>query len=670
MARPAGIDFLTPVGAIPGFGDRRCEALAESDIRSVGDLLYYFPRRYIDRSTIVPLAQAHLHPGAVITVRGAVTRTRVEKGRRARMRALVDDGSGSIELLWFHGIPYVRAAIRTGMRLLATGRVTLYTGLQMVHPLTETLPEGRDRPDMPHLPQYRVTAAMKRAGLQQKGLVKAVAWSLKNVRQFPRVLPPAFEERNAFPPLELCLTQLHRPGDPAALEQYRRRIRYEDFYSIAVTLAWNRRAFRRPGRPMSAGDWPQRFERSLPFTLTAAQRGAVAVLHADAASPRRMHRLLQGDVGCGKTVTAFLACLPALREGYQVAWLAPTEMLAVQAHRQIGAWLAVFGIDAGLLTAAVAPERKRAVVSGLRDGSIKCVVGTHALLEPGVVFSRLGMIVIDEQHKFGANQRRVLQEKDPAADFLLMSATPIPQTLARTLYGDLDVVTVPAGPEGRKPVSTHLVPQSRRADMEAFVRREITDGGGRAYCIVPRVEPDDDEEAGLKDAETTFRRMRDGPFRGIACGFIHGQTAPREREQALSGFSSGGIRMLVATTVVEVGIDAPAATVMIIENAERFGLAQLHQLRGRVGRAHRQSYCFLMASHGCPEHTLERLREFCRLHDGFKIAEMDLQYRGPGQVAGTMQSGWDDARMAGVLEDVATFREVQAAVDEMMAAPA
>jgi ATP-dependent DNA helicase RecG len=380
-----------------------------------------------------------------------------------------------------------------------------------------------------------------------------------------------------------------------------------------------------------------------------------------------MHRLLQGDVGSGKTVVAFMACLPALNSGFQVAWLAPTEVLAYQTWMQIASWLEPLGFEAALVTGATQGRDRQTILADLKANRLRVVVGTHALLETAVSFAKLGMVVIDEQHRFGVEQRVAMQDRDPAADFLLLSATPIPQTLAQTLYGDLDVVSITELPAGRLEVGTHLVPNARRADMEQFVLKEIQENKAQIYYVVPRIESDDDDEnTGLKDIGTIFSHLTSKRFSKVPSAMVHGRLSGGEKEKIVRDFSSGAIKLLVATTVIEVGIDAPGATIIVIENAERFGLSQLHQLRGRVGRSTRKSYCFLLHEPTADGEAEIRLKAFCKEHDGFTIAEMDLQMRGPGQMAGAGQAGWDDPRMQMVLDNVDLFREVQKEIGEIL----
>jgi len=647
---------------VDGLGPKRVAALRESGLATAGDLLYHFPRRYLDRSHIVPLKDIGGYVNQTCTVSGTVEKARVERGRRPRLRVLLSDGTGSIELLWFAGVKIFRNMLAPGTEIVATGKVSAYTHVQMVHPMIER-PAGNGV--RPFFPLYSISEPMREAGISHRLLSKAVGWLLGSISRFPQVIPESLERKRGFPPLEQCLREIHMPSDLSKLDEYLFRLRYEELFRLALTLRWSRRKFALPGRALLPGGLDRRFRKHLPFALTDEQEKAIGTLYADAASDRRMHRLLQGDVGCGKTLVAFFASFPALAGGLQVAWLAPTEVLALQTFGVISSWLGPLGFRAELLKSGVAAEDRHRIMAGLASGGTRFVVGTHALLQPQVKFKQLGMIVIDEQHKFGAAQRLAMQEKDVASDFLLMSATPIPQTLAKTLYGDLDIVTILKPPPGRRPVETFCVPESKRSDMERFVLKEILERGTAAYYVVPRIEHDESLET-IRDAETAYAELRKGAFAEISCGCLHGRMSSDEKARVMTSFAAGDIKLLVSTTVVEVGVDVPNATVMIIENAERFGMAQLHQLRGRVGRGSEKSYCFLLTPPGTDSAAAERLAFFSRHHDGFRIAEMDLTLRGPGEVAGFRQTGWEDLQLADIIRDAGLFRHIQEEIEALL----
>ena len=661
----AMLDFLSPISVIPGMGEKRVQAMVESGVETLGDLLYWFPIRYIDRSSVIPISKLSDYLNSTCTVIGVVENINIERGHRGRLRVKINDNSGSMELLWFRGVQIFSKSIRKDETLLITGKATRYGLYQMVHPMIETLKEN-EKIDIKVLPHYPITSSMKDAGIQQKILQKAIVWVLRNIKHFPRILPGPIETKKNFPSLQKCLTEIHTPESIDCLDIYKERIKYEELYKLALTLRLSRKKFAMPGRAMKPGTLPECMRAKLPFKLTSEQENAISILFEDAASSNRMHRLLQGDVGSGKTLVAFFSSLAALNEGLQVAWLTPTDILARQTFKLVSSWLEPLGFSTSLLKSGLPAQKKQLILSGLSGGSINCVVGTHALLQPSVNFNALGMIIIDEQHKFGAQQRLTMQEKDLASDFLLMSATPIPQTLAKTLYGDLDIVSICKSPEGRGVISTHVVPDIKRGDMEQFALSQINQGA-QVYYIVPRIEHDDEvENSTIKDIESTYTSLKTGAFSSVSIAHLHGKLGYDEKELVMDNFISGSVKLLLATSVVEVGIDVSNALIIIIENSERFGLAQLHQLRGRVGRGPKKSYCFLLLAPNADPVAQERIKEFCKSNDGFKIAEMDLRFRGPGEVAGFKQSGWHELVFADIVRDADVFKEIQHNLDEIL----
>jgi len=688
MPDTSELDFISPLRHIPKLGPKRQSALEAAGIRNIGDLFHYYPSRYVDRSKRVAIKDALVSGGdSAVTVRGAVKRVYIDYWRKARYRVLIGDGSGDLEAFWY----YRSMKIAADDVLILTGKVTLSGGKGMMfQPVFERV--APDVETRPILAMYSIKEPMRETGISQKVLRGWIEWAINNVRNYPQTLPSAIEGRHNFPPLNECLKQIHLPDDLAELGKYRKRLKYEELYKLALNLRWNRKKFALPGRVMKAGKLDAKMRALLPFTLTDSQERAIKILRGDAAKPARMHRLLQGDVGSGKTITALMAALPALNAGRQVAWMAPTEVLAKQTKNVVETYLYQLGFRVEYLGAGDMRE-KREIRSELASGELRFVVGTHALFMPSVEFRSLGMVIIDEQHKFGAAQRLKLQEKGPASDFLLMSATPIPQTLAKTLYGDLDVVEIAARPD-RAPISTHIVPDSKRGDMDKFILEQIKRGGSRAFYVVPRIERADDADDDDGDAEekpagkrksassrqsgqapdskpevqtvdSAAERLMASPLSAVPIHKLHGQMSYSEREEAISAFRNGAPGILVATTVIEVGVDVSDATVMVIENPEYFGLAQLHQIRGRVGRSDRQSYCFLLPGANQNDGTIERLRFLCGCADGFKIAEWDLRNRGPGDTAGNRQSGWDDLRAADILEDADMFREIMRETEDL-----
>lgn len=651
------LDFLSPLSKIPGLGPKRCEALALSEINNIGDLLYHLPRRYLDRSKIIPINEVSSYEDQYCCIKGEITRTRLERGRRARYRIQVTDETGSIEALWFNGVGFISKSLIKGKKILLCGKVAKYTGYQMTHPQSEII-DGRSGGPVSYMPVYKITNAMKDAGVKGGQLFKSIKWILDNLKHYPRVLPDSIENIKRFPSLSDCLQKIHLPDTLDGLDDYFQRLKYEELYRLTLNLRFSREGFKKEGRPLEPGTLLGKISSSLPFELTPEQLSAIKHLFSQSASPKRMHCLLQGDVGSGKTITAFLSTLPALNCGLQVAWLTPTEILAKQSFDQINQWLSKLNLKAQLLTGSTEKSKKYKIIQELRLGKINFIVGTHALLSNSIEFKQLGMIVIDEQHKFGSKQRLKIQEKDKKSDLLLMSATPIPKTLAETIYSDLTVTTIKGTPNKRQDIETHIVPENKRESMKDYLFKELSEKNSRLFWVVPRIDPVEDSLLELKDIDLTLKSLKYGALSTISAVSVHGKTQDIEKQHVMYEFKSGKSPILVCTTVVEVGIDVPEASIIIIENADRFGLSQLHQLRGRVGRGGQKSSCFLFASENMGEITKKRLTEFCKINDGFKLADLDLSLRGPGEVSGWRQSGWDELKIADILENADMFREI------------
>ncbi|KMQ51979.1 ATP-dependent DNA helicase RecG [Chitinispirillum alkaliphilum] len=663
-ASDSQLDFLSPLDYIPGLGPKRVAALKESGISTIGDFLNYLPIRYIDKSKTIQMKDLGGYQNRVCSVVGTVERVRLERGRKKRLRILLRDETSTMEALWFQGLHIYAKNFEQGKKLMLTGKVTFYGHYQMVHPMVDFISEEQECSLRPFYPVYSIKKAMSDAGITQKSIQKCVRWIIKNLKNYPRVLPQSIEKNKEFPPLRESLKQIHDPDNAANLSVYHKRLTYEEFYKIALCLRWNRKKFSLPGRKMKAGQLCEKMETLLSFSLTSEQKKAIKLLYEDAASNHRMHRLLQGDVGSGKTLVAFFASLCSLNEGLQVAWMAPTEVLAKQTFQVLNKWLAQLGITSGILCGGISSKEKTEALKSLASGDTQFIVGTHALFMPSVDYKKLGMVIIDEQQRFGAQQRLALQEKDSACDFLLLSATPIPQTLAKTVYGDLDVVTLKGLPPGRVPVSTHVVGSHKRQDMEKFILERITEGE-KIYYVVPRIDSCEDDGE-IRSIDTVYQELKKGPLRDIGIEMIHGKMSPELRAQAMEQFKDGNSGILLATSIIEVGIDIPEATIMVIESGEYFGLSQLHQLRGRVGRGERKSYCFILSD--LPDEkagSRERLQKFCSTNDGFEIAEYDLRLRGPGEMSGFRQSGFDDSGMVRVMWNYDIFQEVTKDIDTL-----
>jgi ATP-dependent DNA helicase RecG len=635
----------TPVTYLRGVGPRRAEALGRLKIRTAGDLLYHIPHRYEDASTVSPIAT--LEPGMDATVIGRVVSKGViptRKGLRI-FQAVIRDASGMIEASW-PGQPFLDRTINKGDVLLLTGGVRFYHGRQLQP--REFVNLGEDDEGTSGGRVLSVYPATE--GLSFKAIRVMIEQHLDVL--LPLVveyLPAGVLSQGAVPGLADALRMVHRPTSIAEAMRGRERLAYEELLFVHIL---QRRAHalareRRGGITFTnRRELTSRLKGSLPYELTGAQVRALREIVADMCSDQRMHRLLQGDVGSGKTIVALFASLLALENGYQAAVMAPTELLAEQHHRTLSRLVAPLGIEPVLVTGGLAARDRKAAAERLAKDEPTLAIGTHALVQQSTVFARLGLAVIDEQHRFGVEQRAALGAKGERPDVLLMSATPIPRTIALTLYGDLDVSILDERPPGRLPVTTALRGEKSRERVLDFIAREV-EKGRQAYVVYPII--DESEKSDLRAATTAFAELSAGPFAGRQIALLHGRMPGEERDAVMRSFRDGAIDVLVATTVIEVGIDVPNATVMLIEQPERFGLSQLHQLRGRVGRGAEASYCILLGDVS-PE-AAERLRVFVETEDGFAIARADLRLRGMGDLFGERQSGVATFRVADPLRD-------------------
>ena len=654
------LQLTMSVKYLKGVGPRRAEALARLGIRSVGDLLYHAPHRYLDATTVTPLAKAHV--GQEVTCVGRVVSTGILPTRRGLrvFRAVLRDESGPLECAW-PGQPFLERQIKKDQLLLVTGPVRYYHGRQLVPREFVILADaGESGPD--HglvLPVYPATEGLTHR--QIRGLVHQHLDALLALVHDPH--PPGLRAAVGLPELRAALAAVHRPTSVAEAEAGRRRLAFDELFDQQLVQARARALAKRARAGIRFAlkkELTTRLKDHLPFELTADQRRAIREIADDMTAPLRMHRLLMGDVGTGKTVVALFAMLLAVENDYQAAIMAPTELLAEQHVATLTRLLEPLAVRPDLLIGRLTTAEKTAARERIAAGASRVVVGTHALIQESVRFRRLGLAVIDEQHRFGVEQRAGLVEKGDAPDVLLLSATPIPRSLALTLYGDLDVTQLHERPPGRGTVKTALRTEAARQKIYEFIRTECA-AGRQAYVIYPVI--DESERADLKAATTMAGRLAK-VFPELAIGLVHGRLKPEERDATMRGFRDNAVHVLVATSVIEVGIDVANATVMLIEHAERFGLAQLHQLRGRVGRGAAASHCILLSD--APEGAV-RLQAFAETTDGFKIAELDLQERGMGELAGARQSGGVPLRYANFATDLPLLESARRAAGEIIA---
>lgn len=626
---------------LPGVGPKRAELLAqELEIRSFHDLLYYFPYKYIDRSKTYRICELDGNMPYIQLKGRIIAYSTHGEGARRRLSATFSDGTGSIELVWFKGIRFVTDKYKTGVEYTLFGKPTLFNGrLNIAHPELDTIDETDKRYTLQGY--YNTTEKMKNAFVNSKALQKMV-YNLWESLQGPldETLPQEIIQAAKVIGLTDAIRNIHFPDSVEALRKAEYRLKFEElFYLQLQILRYTKLRNRKLGgiRFDRIGDnFNNFYHKALPFALTNAQKRVLREIRADVGSGKQMNRLLQGDVGSGKTLVALMSMLMALDNQCQACLMAPTEILATQHYETISQMVAPLGIRVELLTGSTKKKDRTALHEALLTGDIQILIGTHALIEDTVKFANLGMVVIDEQHRFGVEQRARLWKKNSIPPHILvMTATPIPRTLAMTVYGDLDVSVIDELPPGRKPIQTLLQYDNKRGALYASLRRQM-EQGRQVYIVYPLIQ--ESEKSDLRNLEEGYESIRE-IFPEYEVCMVHGKMKPNEKDREMQRFAQGEARIMVATTVIEVGVNVPNATVMVIENAERFGLSQLHQLRGRVGRGGEQSYCILMTNYKIAQDTRKRLEIMVETTDGFRISEADLQMRGPGDMEGTQQSG-------------------------------
>lgn len=647
----------SPIQYLKGVGPRLADKLQRLDLFTVQDLLFHLPYRYQDRTRIAPIGG--LRPGDEVVVEGEIQAGDVHYGKRRALLVRISDGTGSLLLRFFHFNAQQQASLARGSRLLCFGEVRRGPAmLEMVHPEYRRFEADAAVPVDDHLtPIYPVTE-----GISQRTIRQLVDQALLLVEResLPDFLPEELLADWNLPTLREALLAVHRPPSGAATDELlqgthpaQQRLAFEELLAQHLSLRQLRLKVQQRRAPELAAcsGLTDRLIENLPFQLTAAQRRVLAEIASDLAQPHPMQRLVQGDVGSGKTIIAALAVLRAVESGYQAAVMAPTELLAEQHLRNFSAWLTPLGIEFVWLTGKQAARQRRETLEHLRSGRAAVAIGTHALFQEDVEFQKLGLVVIDEQHRFGVHQRLALRDKGNVDDCsphqLIMTATPIPRTLAMTAYADLDTSVIDELPPGRKPIETVVIPDSRRAEVVARVKH-VCAQQRQVYWVCTLIE--ESEALQCQAAEETEKQLKEA-LPELEIGLVHGRLKPAEKEAVMRRFKAGEIHLLVATTVIEVGVDVPNASLMIIENAERLGLAQLHQLRGRVGRGSASSNCVLMYHKPLSAQGTARLAALRETNDGFEIARRDLELRGPGEVLGTRQSGLLKLRVADLARD-------------------
>jgi ATP-dependent DNA helicase RecG len=639
-------DFLdSNITYLTGVGPKRAELLSkELNINTFRDLLYYFPYKYIDRTRFYSIAE--LDPDLpLVQIKGFIKGYYTEgHGKGKRLVADFQDETGTIKLVWFKGTKWITGNYTPGVEYIVFGKPGVFNGiLNIIHPEIEASEKAAQRISSSLQAQYSTTERLKNQFITSKTISKLIGTLLKQIKfRIPETLPGYIVSGYHLMELHDALHKIHFPSNPAEMEKSRYRLKFDELFYIELNLLrfkTNRTRKYKGFVFSSVGNFFNSFYyNNLPFSLTEAQKKVMKEIRRDLGSGKQMNRLLQGDVGSGKTLVALMSMLIAIDNGYQTCLMAPTEILANQHYETICEMAEGIGINVSLLTGSSKRSLRKTIDESLKDSSLNILIGTHALIEENVRFSNLGLVIIDEQHRFGVAQRARLWEKSlNPPHVLVMTATPIPRTLAMTLYGDLDVSVIDELPPGRVPVKTMHFTDSERNKVFGFIRNQI-DEGRQIFIVYPLIQESEKMDyKNLEDGWDTISRVFPAPKYCIS--IVHGKMTPAEKEASMRLFKEGNAHILVATTVIEVGVDIPNASVMIIESAERFGLSQLHQLRGRVGRGADQSYCILMSSDKLSKEAATRIEVMIRTNDGFEIAETDLQLRGPGDIEGTMQSG-------------------------------
>ena len=642
---------------LPGVGPKRAELLnSELKIKTFGDLLFYFPYKYIDRTKFYKASEIHAQM-PYIQMKGIISSFEtIGKGSKERLTARFYDDSGNVELVWFRSIKWQKENLRLNREYIVFGKPSEFNGrISIVHPEMETEEENRLKPVGLFQGYYITTEKMKSRFLNSKAIHKLQITLINLAKgKIKETLPEPLIQKLKLVSLEKALFSIHKPENTSDLKNATFRLKFEELFIIQLKILMlkHKRENKFKGYKFEHVGYNLNtfYSNFLPFELTGAQKRVIKEIRRDVNRNIQMNRLLQGDVGSGKTLVALMTMLLAMDNGFQSCLMAPTEILAQQHFQSISKFLQGMNIETGLLTGSTKTSERKIVHENLNSGKMQVLIGTHALIEDEVIFKNLGLVVIDEQHRFGVAQRAKLWQKNDLIPphILVMTATPIPRTLAMTVYGDLDVSVIDELPPGRKPIQTRHFFENKRDQVLNFLHKQL-ENGTQIYIVYPLIS--ESEKVDLKNLEDGYRHIRE-LFPNVEVSMVHGKMKPNLKDKMMQDFKAGKTKIMVATTVIEVGVDVPNASVMVIESAERFGLSQLHQLRGRVGRGAEQSYCILMSSYKLNNESRKRLETMVRTCDGFEIAEIDMKLRGPGEIDGTQQSGIGfDLKIANLAKD-------------------
>lgn len=655
----AATQLTAPIQFIKGVGPARSKALSQAGIETVEDLLYYFPRRHLDRTSVTYCKD--LQKEAVVTVVGVVKSCGMKTIRRGKLfQALIEDDTSFLTLTWFNGAVYVQKSIKVGDRLAIHGKVDFYRGFQIIHPEYDKLDiDSEPLSTGSVIPLYPLNQTLRSAGLAHRSLRKFIRTIQNQLSAIPDFYTEDFKKNHQLIDRKEALNAIHFAKDVAHLKKAIYRLKFDEHFFLQLGVALKKDTLDRIGtNPLGkTGPYAKLIYDQLDFELTIAQKRVLKEICDDMKKPIMMNRLLQGDVGCGKTIVAILASAIAVGNKVQVAVMAPTEILAQQHYKVFKKFMDIAKIPTAILVGKIKSKERKSILDGLKTGKINIIVGTHALIQKDVEFKKLGLVIVDEQHRFGVLQRGDLVAKGQNPHFLTMTATPIPRTLSITYYGDMDLSIIDEMPKNRIPVTTTVVQPTRLSKVYNFIKEEI--GRGQQCMVVyPLVE--ETEKSDLAAAVEAHQELSEKIFPKFKVGLIHGRMKKEEKDMVMESFSNNNINILVSTTVIEVGIDIPNATVMLVEHAERFGLTQLHQLRGRVGRSTHKSYCILV-QRDFTDLGNQRLKIIESTNDGFKIADEDLKMRGPGVFFGIQQSGFFKFKIANLISDGKILQEARSA---------